>query len=139
MDYIWIAIAFSFGFIIKQFGLPPLIGYLAAGFALNAMGLQANDTIDVKTKLPLLSLHGKTKKPLPEHLDVNAILEAIHPRKDVNDRFSVDLKAYAFAKEDLYYITQTAIMKNSMNSEFEISSSLYLISLYFYTNKLSET
>ena len=56
MDYIWIAIAFSFGFIIKQFGLPPLIGYLAAGFALNAMGLQANDTIDALSNIGILLL-----------------------------------------------------------------------------------
>lgn len=47
-------------------------------------------------------------------------LMGIHPRQDVNNRFNVGLKAFAFAKEDLHYITQTAIMKTSMNAEFEI-------------------
>ena len=47
-------------------------------------------------------------------------LMGIHPREDVNERFNIDLKAYAFAAPDLHYVTQTAIMKESMNSQFEI-------------------
>ncbi len=34
MDPLWIVIAFAFGFAVKQFGLPPLVGFLAAGFVI---------------------------------------------------------------------------------------------------------
>lgn len=45
----------------------------------------------------------------------------IHPREDVNKMFNVGLNAYAFDKEDgLHYITQTAIMKNSISTDREI-------------------
>ena len=40
MDILWVVFAFICGFGIKQFGLPPLIGYLAAGFLLNNFGVQ---------------------------------------------------------------------------------------------------
>ena len=39
MDILWILFAFACGFGIKQFGFPPLIGYLAAGFLLNLYGI----------------------------------------------------------------------------------------------------
>lgn len=38
MDILWIVFAFACGFGVKQLGLPPLIGYLAAGFLLNFYG-----------------------------------------------------------------------------------------------------
>lgn len=47
MDPIIIAVAFMLGFIVKQFSLPPLIGYLCAGFALNAFGVELSE--DLKT------------------------------------------------------------------------------------------
>lgn len=40
MNILWILFAFGCGFGVKQLGLPPLIGYLAAGFMLNAFGVQ---------------------------------------------------------------------------------------------------
>ena len=40
MDILWILFAFACGFAIKQLGLPPLIGYLAAGFLLNFYGVE---------------------------------------------------------------------------------------------------
>jgi glutathione-regulated potassium-efflux system ancillary protein KefC len=39
MDILWILFAFACGFGVKQIGLPPLIGYLAAGFMLNMYGV----------------------------------------------------------------------------------------------------
>lgn len=43
-----------------------------------------------------------------------------HPREDVNKRFNVNLNMFAFSEGDPYYITQTAIMKKSIDSNFEI-------------------
>ncbi len=40
---VWIAIAFIFGFLSKQVGLPPLVGFLIAGFTLNALGAHADN------------------------------------------------------------------------------------------------
>lgn len=40
MDFLWILVAFLCGLGIKQLGLPPLIGYLAAGFGLHAWGVE---------------------------------------------------------------------------------------------------
>ncbi|WP_317931290.1 cation:proton antiporter family protein [Halioxenophilus sp. WMMB6] len=40
MDFLWIAVAFACGFVARQLGLPPLVGYLLAGFGLNGAGIQ---------------------------------------------------------------------------------------------------
>jgi predicted Kef-type K+ transport protein len=40
LDPIWLLVAFIFVFAVKQIGLPPLVGFLAAGFVLNAMGVE---------------------------------------------------------------------------------------------------
>ena len=45
MDPIWLLIAFILGFAAKQTGLPPLVGFLAAGFVLNAIGVESTDTL----------------------------------------------------------------------------------------------
>lgn len=47
MDPVWIAIAFIFGFIVRQIGLPPLVGFLAAGFVLKSMGVVAGDVLQI--------------------------------------------------------------------------------------------
>jgi predicted Kef-type K+ transport protein len=39
-DPLMLAVAFLFGFAFYQIGLPPLVGFLAAGFALGAMGAE---------------------------------------------------------------------------------------------------
>ena len=46
MDPIWIIVAFVFGFTVKQIGLPPLVGFLLAGFALNLLGVEGGETLD---------------------------------------------------------------------------------------------
>ena len=46
MDFLWILIAFGCGFIAKQLSLPPLIGYLAAGFGLHAAGVQPHENLE---------------------------------------------------------------------------------------------
>jgi len=51
MDFLWIAIAFVCGFLAKQIGLPPLVGYLAAGFGLHAVGVVPDSAIDILAEL----------------------------------------------------------------------------------------
>jgi len=45
MDVLLITTAFVFGFTVKQFGLPPLVGFLAAGFALNIFGVESTEIL----------------------------------------------------------------------------------------------
>lgn len=47
MDPIFISIAFVLGFLARQVGLPPLVGFLAAGFALNALGFEGGEGLQV--------------------------------------------------------------------------------------------
>ena len=65
MDPIWITIAFLMGFAVRQVGLPPLIGYLAAGFVLNGIGVQGGDVLkiisDLGVQLLLFSIGLKLK------------------------------------------------------------------------------
>ncbi len=56
MDYIWIAVAFICGFLVKQISLPPLIGYLAAGFGLHAMGVQPDASLQSLSDLGITLL-----------------------------------------------------------------------------------
>ncbi|MGA7979367.1 MAG: cation:proton antiporter family protein [Chromatiaceae bacterium] len=46
LDVVWIALAFALGLLARQAGLPPLVGYLAAGFTLHAFDVRANQVID---------------------------------------------------------------------------------------------
>jgi len=42
---IWLSFAFILGLLVRQVGLPPLIGYLAAGFTLSTLGYETNDIL----------------------------------------------------------------------------------------------
>jgi predicted Kef-type K+ transport protein len=46
LDVVWIGLAFVLGLLARQVGLPPLVGYLVAGFALHASGVQGDAVID---------------------------------------------------------------------------------------------
>lgn len=46
MDILWILLAYGCGLTVQLVGLPPLVGFLAAGFALNAIGFEANATLE---------------------------------------------------------------------------------------------
>lgn len=45
LDVIWISLAFALGLLGRQVGLPPLVGYLVAGFVLHLYGVVADDVI----------------------------------------------------------------------------------------------
>ncbi len=46
MDVFWIALAFGSGLLCRHLGLPPLVGYLIAGFSLNALGYQSSESLN---------------------------------------------------------------------------------------------
>ena len=45
-DPIWIAVAYLLGFIVWQIGLPPLVGFLIAGFLLNMLGASGGEFLN---------------------------------------------------------------------------------------------
>ena len=46
MNPLWIFAAFLFGAVISRIGLPPLVGYLLAGFALNSIGVMGGELLE---------------------------------------------------------------------------------------------
>jgi predicted Kef-type K+ transport protein len=55
-DPLWIAIAFLFGLLVKQIGLPPLVGYLFAGFFLNFLGAEGGEFLSATADLGITLL-----------------------------------------------------------------------------------
>ncbi len=51
MDILWLIFAFVCGLAIKLVGLPPLVGFLIAGFALNVAGVEPNETLEAIANL----------------------------------------------------------------------------------------
>ncbi|MDH5424791.1 MAG: cation:proton antiporter [Gammaproteobacteria bacterium] len=45
-DVAWISLAFILGFASRLINLPPLVGFLATGFILNAMGISSGETLN---------------------------------------------------------------------------------------------
>ena len=62
---VWIAVAFALGIVARQIGLPPLVGYLLAGFGLHLAGVGENPLIeqlsDLGVTLLLFSIGLKLK------------------------------------------------------------------------------
>lgn len=56
MEILWIGAAFTFGLIGRQFGLPPLAGYLAAGFVLHAFRVEGGPLLDAVAHIGVLLL-----------------------------------------------------------------------------------
>ena len=56
MDPLWLLIALTCGFVAQQFRLPPLVGFLAAGFVLHALGEQGGEFLDTVADLGITLL-----------------------------------------------------------------------------------
>ncbi len=56
MGIISILIAFVFGFLVRMVGLPPLVGFIAAGFILNFLGVESNEMIQNASDVGILLL-----------------------------------------------------------------------------------
>ena len=63
MVAVWIAAAFALGLLARQLGLPPLIGFLGAGFLLNAAGVER---VPALTDVAHLGEQPRHDCPLPE-------------------------------------------------------------------------
>ena len=46
MDPLWVVAAFVFGTASSRIGLPPLVGYLIAGFVLNSFGVEGSESLE---------------------------------------------------------------------------------------------
>lgn len=64
-DPLWIAVAFLCGLAVRMVGLPPLVGFLAAGFILNLLGAEGGEFLsamaDIGITLLLFSIGLKLK------------------------------------------------------------------------------
>lgn len=128
-------------FICKENVWPTDLNLLPSDWEFMYMGrMKNNNTIDTpyknsivkpgysyNTHAYLISASGIEKAiNINPNLDIIPADELIvglmgnHPREDVNKRFNVNLNMFAFSEGDPYYITQTAIMKKSIDSNFEI-------------------
>src|SRR5262245_27959870 len=56
IEVIRISAAFALGLIFSRFGLPPLVGFLLAGFGLNALGVRGGPTLEHVAHLGVLLL-----------------------------------------------------------------------------------
>ncbi|MEM1034359.1 MAG: cation:proton antiporter family protein [Myxococcota bacterium] len=56
MELLWIGVAFVLGYGAKRLGQPPLIGFLAAGFALEVIGFRPNASLEELADLGVLIL-----------------------------------------------------------------------------------
>jgi glutathione-regulated potassium-efflux system ancillary protein KefC len=65
MDPLWIIAAFVFGAVSSRIGLPPLVGYLIAGFILNGFGVEGGELLgkaaDIGVTLLLFTIGLKLK------------------------------------------------------------------------------
>jgi predicted Kef-type K+ transport protein len=55
-DPLWIAIAFCFGLAVRGIGLPPMVGFLIAGFSLNVLGAEGGEFLDAMADLGITLL-----------------------------------------------------------------------------------
>jgi glutathione-regulated potassium-efflux system ancillary protein KefC len=56
MDSIWLLIALVFGLAAQQFRLPPLVGFLLAGFALHGLGKEGGELLELASNAGVLLL-----------------------------------------------------------------------------------
>ena len=56
MELVLLITAFVVGFAARLIGLPPLVGYLVAGFMLHALGYETSDAIETIAELGVLLL-----------------------------------------------------------------------------------
>ena len=75
MDPLWIVAAFVFGAASSRIGLPPLVGYLIAGFVLKGLGVEGSEPLgniaDAGVTLLLFSIGLKQKFKMGSKIVLN--------------------------------------------------------------------
>jgi len=56
MEILLLVVAFGFGLAAKAVGLPPLVGYLVAGFVLFGFGYESTETVEAISEIGVLLL-----------------------------------------------------------------------------------
>ena len=51
MEFIWILFAFVCGVSVRMISLPPMVGYLFAGFLLHFLGMEASTSLEILSQL----------------------------------------------------------------------------------------
>jgi glutathione-regulated potassium-efflux system ancillary protein KefC len=54
MDVLWIVVAYALGLLLARLGLPPLVGYLLAGFGLHLAGAASSPTLEQLANIGVL-------------------------------------------------------------------------------------
>ena len=62
-NVVWIAVAFVLGLLSRAAGLPPLVGFLSAGFLMNAQGIEGGEMLEKLSDFGILNL-GTLGEPL---------------------------------------------------------------------------
>ncbi len=83
MDPIWLIVAFAFGFVISLTGLPPMVGYLLAGFLLNILDIESGHFIEIISDLGVtlllftIGLKLKPKNLIRPEVSTGAIIQML--------------------------------------------------------------
>lgn len=91
MDFIWIFFAFICGLLARSIAMPPLIGYLSAGFALNFLGFEGSNHLET------LSNFG-----------ITLMLFTIGLKLNVKDMLKVNVWGGTLANMSLWVVMTTA-------------------------------
>ncbi len=133
-DISWILIALVFGLIATFISLPPMVGYLVAGFILSAIGMQSGDTLkavaDIGVTLLLFSIGLKLNLKDLLHTEVWAV-SVIHLISTV---VIFGLIIFALSFSGLQYFSGLSVMDSAL-----IAFALSFSSTVFAVKMLDET
>ncbi|AHK15242.1 MAG: cation:proton antiporter family protein [Thalassolituus sp.] len=93
MEYIWILVAFLCGFIARQLTMPPLVGFLLAGFGMNAAGIE-----------PLTNLQTLAD------LGITLMLFTIGLKLDVRALLRTEVWATSIAHSGIWFVLVAALV-----------------------------
>jgi predicted Kef-type K+ transport protein len=124
VDMLWLMVAFVCGLGITLLGLPPLIGFLIAGFALNALGVESNATLQTLADL-----------------GITLMLFTIGLKLDVRDLLKREIWAGALAHMTLWLAVfiATALLIVAAFLSFEGSETLRTVALIAFALSFSST
>ena len=85
MDPLWILVAFILGFAVNRVGLPPLVGYLIAGFVLQALGVEGGATLEKIADLGVDCVEGEMTDIDQKWLKTKLAQYAVEPANGIEN------------------------------------------------------